>query len=255
MMDAKLLAKYRAGCPKTLGFLYGTYKNNLRSRLIKRFSTTSRELIEDVIQDSFIDVFEPRVRQNLDDDSYFFNFLYTVAKNKLIKSLNRKKAFWRVVENPKADFFRSINYSPNPCESLLNKEMDNIIKQTLSNFSDLQKSVLKERLDRKVSQVEGAKKHQISLKKFCFLENSAKKCLRDNLNNYGHYIAPPAKTNRSNSGGPRVFDNTQIKIIKSLLKKDTPLTEIASQLDVPADKVSNWVQSQKAKIKYQYLRG
>lgn len=101
--DPKLLAAYRAGQPWAYEAVYRHYVGMVERFLRAGFSFSSRGRIcryrgghtgvdtESVVQETFARAFAPSTRANYDGERDFKNYLFSIAKNLVLRELQRRE--------------------------------------------------------------------------------------------------------------------------------------------------------------------
>ncbi len=92
--EKKLVEQVKAGRPEALGALYWRFSDKLLYFIQK--TAKSRELSEDVLQDTFLKIWENR--QQIDPELPFKPYLYTIARHHILNLLNRASRESRVMD-------------------------------------------------------------------------------------------------------------------------------------------------------------
>lgn len=132
--ERKLLLQMQMGQKSAFEELYSRYKLRLTWNLLRMLK--SPELVEDVIHDVFLSIWENR--SNIDPDQSLKPYLYTSAANRA-KNIFRKAAYEQQFKNYLLP--RWEEHYTHVEELLLAQENNSLLEELLNNLSPQQKKV------------------------------------------------------------------------------------------------------------------
>ena len=147
LTDAQLLDEYSQGDEQAFRELVTRYKNGLYA-FLKRF-LNQRDLIEDVFQETFLQLFSSR--ESFDTDRPLRPWLFTIAANKAKDALRKQQRssavpIGTISDGEEASFDDVLNsltsYDRKPYETLERTELAERVRQVVANMPESAREVL-----------------------------------------------------------------------------------------------------------------
>lgn len=142
MTEAEVVRKAKQGNEEAFAELVNSYSEriyNLALRILR-----NREDAEDVLQETFITVLQKL--STFDGRSNFFTWIYRIATNASLMKLRKKKlVFADLPENPdmgvRPEEEKFVDWSQDPSFSIQNEEIKKIINSSISQLSEIYRTV------------------------------------------------------------------------------------------------------------------
>ena len=185
MSETEIVRKAKEGDKKAFAELVSTYSEriyNLALRILR-----NREDAEDVLQETFLTVLQKL--STFDGRSSFFTWIYRIATNASLMKLRKKKlVFAEIPENPdlspKHEEQLFVDWSQDPSFNIQNEEIKKIINTSISQLSEIYRSVFVLRDIEHLSIRETSKILSVSEENVKIRLRRARLFLRDKISEY-----------------------------------------------------------------------
>lgn len=142
MSEYNLIKKAKEGDKEALAQLVSKYSEriyNLALRILR-----NKEDAEDILQETFLTLLQKM--NTFDGRSNFFTWIYRIATNASLMKLRKKKlVFAELPDNPEMeDQLRErafVDWSQDPSLNVQNKEIKKILNETISELSEIYRTV------------------------------------------------------------------------------------------------------------------
>ena len=142
MSEYNLIKKAKEGDKEALAQLVSKYSEriyNLALRILR-----NKEDAEDILQETFLTVLQKM--NTFDGRSHFFTWIYRIATNASLMKLRKKKlVFADLPDNPEMENqLREqafVDWSQDPSLNVQNKEIKKILNETISELSEIYRTV------------------------------------------------------------------------------------------------------------------
>lgn len=169
--DHKLWSKFKSGDTASFEIIYNRYLNNLYDFGLK--FTPDISMVEDVIQEMFIDLWNSR--KNLGDVKYIQFYLIKSFRRRIIKQLKNERKIIKEDEY----LIDSFQFSSSHLDQLIKKQEDENLKtqinKVLQNLSKRQREIIYLRFYQNLSYTEISNILDIDLK---YAQNTASKAFK-----------------------------------------------------------------------------
>jgi len=138
LTETDIIKKAKNGDHDALTELVSSYSEriyNLALRILR-----NREDAEDVLQETFLTVLQKL--DTFDGRSNFFTWLYRIATNASLMKLRKKKlVFTELPDSPRHPEEKFVDWSQDPSLNIQNKEVKKIIDESISQLSEIYRTV------------------------------------------------------------------------------------------------------------------
>jgi RNA polymerase sigma factor (sigma-70 family) len=206
--DPTLLKAYRAGETWAFEVLYRTYAEPVRRFLAGGFTFVSRGRTcryrgpsagidqESVVQETFARAFAPSTRVNYDGERPFKNYLFSIAKNLVLREFQRKDRLIRLETTEettdmlarKSHEQQLLPQDKSPERSLADDELHEVTRQFIATLDDEEKTFFLHRFARGFTQEATAKEMSVTRARVKLLEKALRKRFLDTLRGNGYFV-------------------------------------------------------------------
>lgn len=204
--DRKLLKAYKNGESRAFEQVYNYYGPRLKHYLecgftfesrgkICRFSGAASGMEFDwVVQETFVRVFEARTRKAYDGKRPFSRYLQTVARNVLLRELNRRRRLSTIEEDgPAADpsslFSGAVRHKPADPERIAEqKEVLGILSEFMKALDEEEAEFVQLRFVQQLTQESTARRMRKTRARIKLLEGSLRGRFLDLFRGHGYFV-------------------------------------------------------------------
>jgi len=204
--NRKLLRGFRKGEPWALEQVYQYYGTRLRRYLLSGFTFESRGRIcrfngaaggqdlEWVVQETFARAFEARTRRAYDGQRPFLRYLQTVARNLLLREINRTRRLINIDDSARADHEDNqanavVRQLPaNPEQVAEQHELQDILRSFMATLDEEEERFVHLRFINSLTQEATAEAMDRTRARIKVLEASLRKRFLDLFRTHGYFV-------------------------------------------------------------------
>lgn len=222
LRDPKLLAEYRKGNQAAFIALYERYANPLRRFLQGGFSFSSQGKlcrfrgtdagmdVEALVQETFARAFASTTRENYDGVRPFQTYLFSIAKNLVLRECHYRDRVVSVDYVEEADESRVIfssqkygGFGENPEKKFSNVELRNITKEFIDCAGAEERVYFQSRFSQGLTQEATAKSMGTTRARIKLLEKKVRNQFLEHLRKHGYFVdyTPNPRWRRKASNG------------------------------------------------------
>lgn len=208
-LDPDLLQAYRNGETRAYETLYRHYVPSVAAFLRGGFSFTSQGKtcryrgghygvdVDGVVQETFARAFSETTRRNYDGERPFKNYLFSIAKNLVLRELQRRERLISV--DPQADDTTDYLASRSPLEGLTSipgsperavadEQLSQIIREFVAGLGTEETTFFSQRFAQGMTQEATAETMGVTRARVKLLEKNLRRRFLDALRNHGYFV-------------------------------------------------------------------